>query len=109
MAHLQTLVQDNLLALKTDILGPLDEAGQVALGGQVTAWMSACILGGTLGRPFRLTGPRTRDVKRDIPMPKVRDFFSKRGLVSFLAAFLVPYGVAAGLDFPLAALGCDGS
>jgi hypothetical protein len=35
--HLETLVQDNLLPLETDVLGPLDEAGQVLLGGQVTS------------------------------------------------------------------------
>lgn len=34
---LQAHVQDLLLALKTDILGPLDEAGQVALGLDVLA------------------------------------------------------------------------
>ena len=35
--NLQAHVQDLLLALKTDILGPLDEAGQVALGLDVLA------------------------------------------------------------------------
>ena len=35
--NLQTHVQNLLLALKTDILGPLDEAGQVALGLDVLA------------------------------------------------------------------------
>jgi hypothetical protein len=35
--HLQAEVQDLLLALKTDILGPLDEAGEVALGLDVLA------------------------------------------------------------------------
>lgn len=35
--HLQAHVQDLLLALKTNILGPLDEAGQVTLGLDVLA------------------------------------------------------------------------
>jgi voltage-gated potassium channel Kch len=35
--NLQAKVQDLLLALKTDILGPLDEAGEVALGLDVLA------------------------------------------------------------------------
>lgn len=37
--NLQTLVQDNLLALKADIFGPLDEASQVGGGLNVLAWM----------------------------------------------------------------------
>lgn len=34
---LETLVEDDLLTLETDVLGPLDEAGQVLLGANVTA------------------------------------------------------------------------
>ena len=34
---LEALVEDDLLALEADILGPLDEAGQVALGLDVLA------------------------------------------------------------------------
>lgn len=30
--HLKTLLEDGTLTLNADILGPLDEAGQVALG-----------------------------------------------------------------------------
>jgi hypothetical protein len=36
---LETLLQDSLLALETDVLGPLDEAGQVTLGLDVLAWL----------------------------------------------------------------------
>lgn len=31
-------MEDDLLPLQTDVFGPLDEAGQVLLGGDVTAW-----------------------------------------------------------------------
>ena len=36
--NLETLVEDNLLALKADILGPFDEAGQVGLGANVLTY-----------------------------------------------------------------------
>jgi hypothetical protein len=36
--HLETLVEDDLLPLQTDVFGPLDETGQVLLGRDVTAW-----------------------------------------------------------------------
>lgn len=35
--HLQPLVEDDLLPLEADVFGPLDEAGQVLLGRDVTA------------------------------------------------------------------------
>lgn len=35
--YLQALVKDDLLALEPDVLGPLDEAGEVLLRGQVAA------------------------------------------------------------------------
>lgn len=34
--HLEPLVEDDLLPLEPDVLGPLDESGQVGLGGQVS-------------------------------------------------------------------------
>lgn len=37
--NLETLVKDDLLALEADVFGPLDEAGEVVLGGEVTAFM----------------------------------------------------------------------
>jgi hypothetical protein len=36
--NLETLVEDDLLALKADVFGPLDEAGQVGLGTDVLAY-----------------------------------------------------------------------
>jgi hypothetical protein len=36
--NLETLVEDDLLALKADVLGPLDEAGQVGLGADVLTY-----------------------------------------------------------------------
>ena len=33
--NLQALVEDDLLTLEADVFGPLDEAGQVTLGGDV--------------------------------------------------------------------------
>jgi len=35
--HLQALMEDDLLALETDVLGPFDEAGEVGLGADVLA------------------------------------------------------------------------
>lgn len=37
---LKTLVEDDALALETNVLGPLDEAGHVGLGADVTTWRS---------------------------------------------------------------------
>lgn len=36
-AHLKSLVKDDLLPLQSDILGPLDESGEIALRGDVAA------------------------------------------------------------------------
>lgn len=35
---LETLAEDDLLALKTNVFGPLDETGQVSFGTDVLAW-----------------------------------------------------------------------
>jgi hypothetical protein len=37
MTYLQPLVEDNLLPLESDVLGPLDESREVGLGGKVTS------------------------------------------------------------------------
>lgn len=49
-------MEDDLLALEADVLGPLDEAGEVLLGGDVTtnaeglgASLEEGVLGGLLG------------------------------------------------------------
>ena len=97
------------MSLESDVLGPLDESGQVLLGGEITTWLLGMFI-----------WPK----RKDIPIPKVLDFFSKRGFWGVLATFLVPsewsvdgpdqmllaeihiQGADAGFDFPFAALGC---
>lgn len=61
--------------METNVFGPLDESGQVLLGGD--------------GTTYKLATTFNVDCE-DVPIPKVLDRFSKRGLVSFLAVFLVP-------------------
>lgn len=36
--HLQTLAEDDLLALKADVFGPFDEAGKVSAGLDILAY-----------------------------------------------------------------------
>lgn len=76
---LETLVEDDALALEANVLGPLDETGHVHLGADVTTWK-----GQTSG--FL---PRSR-AEGDLPMPKVRERFSKRGFWAVFLATLVP-------------------
>ena len=40
---LESLVQDDLLALQADVFGPLDEAGHVPCGLNILAWIDWCL------------------------------------------------------------------
>jgi hypothetical protein len=105
--NLEPLVEDDLLSLESNVLGPFDESGQVSLGWDVTTWEGQLVCW-----------------QNDSPIPKDLGVFSKRGFWAGLEAFLVPsvsksvklnylkcchsHGAEAGLDFPLAALGWRG-
>ena len=57
--HLQSLVEDDLLSLQTDVLGPLDESGQVTLGRDITSdseRLGSLLEKGVLGRLGGLLG-----------------------------------------------------
>lgn len=69
--HLQSLVEDDLLSLESDVLGPLDESGQVLLGGDVasdTEGLGSLLeervlggLGGLLGSVWRMSDHRDEE------------------------------------------------
>lgn len=89
---LQALVEDDLLALKANILGPLDEAGQVGLGADVLAYVQIMI-----------NESYARGLHNDRPMPKFFGVDSKSGFLTVLVALLAN-GAAAGF-LPLVDLG----
>ena len=88
--NLETLVEDNLLALKANVFGPLDEAGKITSRLDVLAW-------GMLGH-------RRDSQVSYLPMPKFLGVASKRGFFLAFADLLAPKGAAAGF-LPDLALG----
>ena len=57
--YLQSLVEDDLLSLQTNVLGPLDESGQVTLGRDISTdseRLGSLLEKGVLGRLGGLLG-----------------------------------------------------
>lgn len=97
----QALMEDDLLTLEANVLGPLDEASQVLLGLDILAWrwkrsviIPPCKRGGV------------KNIASDrlyLPIPKFLGVASKSGFCVFFWVFEAPKGAGAGflLDFAL--------
>lgn len=93
--NLQALVENDLLALKTDVFWPLDEAGEVGGGADVLAYSHHDVIDAVIDPS-----------QRNIPIPKFLGVDSKRGFFAAFLDLLAPNGAAAGfLPDPALALG----
>jgi len=99
----QALVEDDLLTLEANVLGPLDEASQILLRLDILAWIrerSAII------PPCRLSVSKAGGLLdgRYPPMPKFLGVASKSGFWVFFWVLEAPKGAGAGF-LPDLALG----
>ena len=91
--NLQTLAENDLLALETDILGPFHEAGKVGFGEDALA----CVR-------VRQNAPRTA-IQINTPMPKFLGVDSNKGFLTTFEVLLAPNGAGAGFLPDLVVLG----
>jgi hypothetical protein len=96
-------MENDLLALESNIFGPFDESSQVTPGLNVTTW-SKVYYGRQLIQSLCGSWVAERKGERFIPMPKFLGVASNRGFLVVLDALEVAKGAGAGflVDLDLA-------